>query len=99
MARCAERLKIGVDMRAAARERKSVMDFGCRGIDAALQALLAERVGGDVSVTDALPRTAVPFLLYRIAVVLFVLLVNELLMLLAVAAGHQLRAARIAAGR
>jgi len=85
-------------MRAAARERKSVMDFGCRGIDAALQALLAERVGGDVSVTDALPRTAVPFLLYRIAVVLFVLLVNELLMLLAVAAGYQLRAAGIAAG-
>ena len=99
MARRAERLKIGIDVRAAAREREPMVNFGCRGIDASLQALLAERVGGDVAVTDALPRTAVPFLLYRIAVILFILFVDQLLMLLAVAAGYQLRAAGIAAGR
>jgi len=98
VARRAERLKIGIDVRAAAREREPMVNLGCRGIDAALQALLTQRIPGDVSVTDAFPRAAVPFLLYGIAVVLFVLLVDKLLMLLAVAAGYQLRAAGIAAG-
>ena len=41
VARCAERLKVGVDMRAAARERKPVMNLSRGCINAALQALLA----------------------------------------------------------
>lgn len=99
VARRAERLKVGVDVCPSAREREPVMDLGRGRVDTALQTLFAERVGGDVAVADALPRAAVPFFLHGVAVILFVLLVDELLVLLAVAAGHQLRAARIAAGR
>jgi hypothetical protein len=41
-----------------------------------LQAFLAERMGGNVSVADAFPRSAVPLLLSGIAFVPFVLLVD-----------------------
>ena len=99
VARLAQRHEIVGTAATTFGERKDVVDFLSRRKLALLLTLLAERVRFDVTVTDTLPRTAVPFLLYRIAVVLFVLLVNELLMLLAVAAGHQLRAAGIAAGR
>ena len=95
MARGAERLKVEVDVRTAAREREPMVNFGRGHVDTALQALLAQRMLGNVSVTDALPRAAVPFLFYRIAVILFILFVDQLLMLLAVAAGRQQRAARV----
>lgn len=46
-------------MGAAVGQRLDVMDFLGRGEDAAFVALLTEGVGGGVSVTDTLPRSAV----------------------------------------
>ncbi len=46
-------------MGAAMGQRNDVVDFLSRGEDTAFVALLAEGVGGGVSVTDALPRSAV----------------------------------------
>lgn len=42
-------------------------------VDAALQALLTQRVLPDVPVTDTLPRSAVPFLCFRVTAVTVVL--------------------------
>jgi hypothetical protein len=81
------------------RKRQAVMHLGCRSIDAVLQALLAERMGDNISVAYAFPSPTVSLLLGGIAIVLLVLLVDELLVLLAVAAGHKLWAAGVAAGR
>lgn len=75
------------------------MHLGRWRVDAMLQTFLAQRMLGDISVTDAFPRSAVPFLFNGIAFVLFVLLVDELLVFLTVTAGYQLWAAGIAAGR
>ena len=59
-------------MGAAVGQRLDVMDFLGRGEGAAFVALLTEGVGGGVSVTDALPRSAVAMLGGGVPLVAFV---------------------------
>jgi hypothetical protein len=66
---------------AAFRERKNVVNFLGRRQFALLLAFLTERVRLDVAVTDTLPRTAVSFVGSRVALVLVVAFVHDLLML------------------
>ena len=78
--------QVAVIVGAALRERNFVMDFLYRGVFAFGQTPFAQRVRRDILGADTLPVTSVPFTGGRIAPVLFVLPVRQLLMLRAVTA-------------
>ena len=79
-------------------ERQDVVDFLSRSYTSFLLTLLAQWVGGDVSIADTFPRSAVAFMYSRVAVVLFVAFRLLLRMLLTEPAICQLWAARVRAG-
>ena len=76
--------KIAFRMGTTLAERQDVMYFLGDGDSGVLLALLAQRVGFDVSVTDTLPRTAVAFVGLGVALVLVVLGIGSFLMFLTV---------------
>ena len=80
-------------------ERKDVMYFLGRSQLALFPALLAERMRLDVTVTDSFPGSAVSFVRSRVALILVVTLVHDLLMLGTVLLTHgEPTAARIGTG-
>lgn len=79
----AESFEISFLVGAAVRERKSVMNLGRFGVAVLFQALLAERVGVNVTVADALPRASVFSFGIPVPVVGLVLFIVEFLMFLA----------------
>ena len=81
VARFAKSHKIAHIIAASTREWKNVVHlFGRRQLDLLLT-FLADRVGLDVTVADALPRTAVAFVGLGVPLVLVVLFVHDLLVL------------------
>lgn len=85
-------------MGAAFRQRFLMVNFFRHHIPAMLQTQFAKRMAGYVSISDLLPGPAVPFFTHRTAFILFVLLGDDLLMLLAVPPIRQVRAARVRTG-
>jgi len=81
VARLAQRHEIVGTAATTFGERKDVVDFLGRRQLALLLTLLAERVRFDVTVTDTLPSTTVPLIGCRVAFVLVVLFVHDLLVL------------------
>ena len=76
--------EVAVRMGAALAERHDVMYFLGSSDAPVLLALLAQRVGFDVSVTDTLPRTAVAFVCLGVALKVIVLGIGCPLMFLTV---------------
>ena len=89
--------EVAVRVSAALTERQDVMYFLGDGDSGVLLALLAQRVGFDVSVTDTFPSTTVAFVGLGVALVLVVLGIGSLLMFFTVNAVCKLRAAWVAA--
>ena len=77
----------------AFRQRFLMVDLLRHHVPAVLQAQFTQRMAGHVSIPDLLPGPAVPFLRCRTTFILFVLLVDDLLMLLTVPPIRQVRAA------
>lgn len=61
---------------AAVSKRQLVMHLFGWLVDTVLQTFLAQRVFTDMAVTDSLPRSAVPFLGFRVTAVVVVLVVD-----------------------
>lgn len=76
-------------------QRFLVVDFFRHHVPAILQTHFAERMAGYVGIPDLFPGSAVSFLTYRIAFILFVSHIDDLLMLLAVPTIRQVRTARV----
>ena len=72
--------EVAVRMGAAFAERQDVMYFLGDGDSGVLLALLAQRVGFDVSVTDTFPSTTVAYVGLGVSLVLVVLSIGSLLM-------------------
>ena len=70
-----------------------VVDFFRHHVPAVLETHLTERMAGHVGIPDLLPGPAVPFLRTRTSLILFVPLVHDLLVPLAVPTVRQVRAA------
>ena len=77
----------------AFRQGLLVVDFFRHHVPAVLETQLTERMAGHVGIPDLLPGSAVPFLCTRVSFILFVPLVHDLLVHLAVPAVRQVRAA------
>lgn len=92
MARLTQRHKVSLVMRPALCQWQPMVYFLNRTQHALLVTLFTERVLGSVTVTDSLPRSAVPTAYSRVTVVLLVAAVFLLLMLLTKAPFCQLRA-------
>lgn len=92
--------QIALIVRAAVGDRLHMMDEGCHACSLQPKALLAERMHCDVSVTNFLPRTSVPFVLIVAAGKMLVMPLHQAPMLLAVAhlAVGQVRTATVSAG-
>ena len=98
MAGLAEGHKVVLAVGTTMTERQDVVYFLSRSYTSFLHALLAQWVGGDISVAYSFPRSAVAFMYSRVAVVLFVAFRLLFSMLLAEPAICQLWAARVRAG-
>ena len=85
-------------MRSTLVQRQDVVHLFRRRQSAGFLALLAKRMCHDMSGADALPVSAIAFVVIRIALVLVVVEIRLLLMLITEALVRQYRAARIATG-
>ena len=95
MARFAQGNQIVPSMGTAFRQRFLMVDLLRHHVPAMLQAHFTKRMASHVSIPDLLPGPAVPFLRCRTTFILFVLLVDDLLMLLTVPPIRQFRTARV----
>ena len=93
----AERLKVGLIIRAAFLEGDFVVDFGCRNIATGFKAKLADRMLLDVQVADRHPSATVKFTVSR-TVVLVIFAGSDGLMVRTIALGRKLRTAGIGTG-
>ncbi len=97
MARLTQRHEIAFIVRPAVRKRTDMMTLRGWGQSALLKALLTQRVLTDVRPADFSPLGAVTLAAHRVAFVTVIVSVHSLLMLGAVTAVRQLRAAGVAA--
>jgi len=97
VARLAQRHEIVGTAATTFGERKDVVDLLGRRQLALLLTLLAERVRFDVTVTDTLPSTTIPFIRLRLTLEMVVMVICLSLVLRAVKSVRQLRTAGVLA--